>query len=310
MKVCTGITPSGFCCGVKTTATLGTFDGIHRGHRCILEKVVENARNNGEQSAVVTFDRHPASVLFPERVPGILTTADEKLSLFDEIGIDYVFVITFSPEVADMRPETFIAEYLVGCLGMSHFIVGYDHGFGKNRQGSAKILETLSGVYGFTVEIQDPVSLDGIVVNSSTIRRLILKGHVDKAGAMLARDYALEGTVVTGHGLGKKIGIPTTNVLPTHPEKILPMNGVYTGWIATEESKREAVISIGPRLTFDGTEVSIEAHIPDYSGDLYGETIRIGFSRRLRNIVKFDSAESLVEQIKKDIDAMNQLITL
>lgn len=307
MKVYKNISPSDSYCELKTTVTLGTFDGVHIGHRHILKKVISNAEQSGEQSAVVTFDRHPNSVLKPESSPKLLTTPDEKIALFENLGIDIVLVITFTKQISEMSAEQFIKKYLIDSLGMNHFIAGYDHGFGKNRRGSSDTLEELAQKYNFTLEIQKPLSYNGIIINSSTIRTNLIKGKIDAASELLGTDYSFRGDVITGHGTGRKIGVPTANIAIKDPEKIIPLSGVYVGWLKFEGEKKEAVISLGSRPTFDREEDTIEVHVPRFTGDLYGKEVNVGFSRRLRNIVKFDSEQELIRQIKKDIEMMNQI---
>jgi len=310
MKICRNISPADTYCSLKTTVTLGTFDGVHTGHRYILRKVIAHAGKSGGESAVATFDRHPASVIDPAGTPPLLTTLEEKLDIFEKIGIDLVYVITFTKETSRLTPEQFVKEYLLDSLGMSHFIVGYDHGFGKDRRGSSKVLNELARKYGFTLEIQNPVIHDGIIVNSSTIRTNIKEGRVDLASELLGEDYSFRGEVVRGHGIGKKIGIPTANIAPLDTGKIVPPEGVYAGWIRVGEESRSALVCIGTRPTFGGHEVSIEVHIPDYEEELYGKEVRIGFTKRLRNIERFDSPDALVRQIRRDVEMLKQPIPL
>lgn len=310
MNICTGIPQKGMCCGSSTTATLGTFDGVHLAHRHILEKVLERARKTDTRSAVITFDRHPAAVLHPELAPKLLTTLDEKLTLFEEIGIDTVYVIPFTKETASMNPEKFIAGFLVDCLGIRYFIVGYDHGFGKDRGGSADMLEKMAAEFGFTLEIQPPIRIHDHIINSSEIRRLIADGDLKRANSFLGRVYSIEGNVVHGQGIGSKLGIPTANVDPVNADKILPRHGVYAGLITIADKQFDAVVNVGPRPTFNNDEVSIEAHIPGYSGSLYEKTLRLGFSHRIRDIRTFATKEDLVDQIKNDIETMKQKIPL
>jgi len=305
MKVCNILSPESYCCDIKSTTTLGNFDGVHIGHRHIIKKVISSARKNGEQSAVVTFDRHPAYVLNPEHAPKLLTTLDEKMVLIESLGIDTVYIITFTRQVSEMGSEEFIRRYLINCLGMSHFIVGYDHGFGRKREGSPKNIQNLADRHHFTLEIQTPVTYDG-----SKIRTQILEGDVHGAAAFLGRDYSFPGIVISGYGLGKRIGIPTANIKSKNDEKIIPCSGVYAGWIEFDNHKRDAVISLGPQPTFNRNEEVTEVHIPGFSDDLYQKEVTVGFTRRLRNIEKFDSEQELVQQIRKDIEHLKQFITL
>ena len=304
MKVYRDFAPTERCKDINTTITLGTFDGVHIGHRYILDKVISNARKSKELSAVVTFDRHPSSVLKPDSTPQLLTTLDEKLTLFESAGVDLVFILSFTKQFSEMSPEHFVKNYLVDCMGMSHFVIGYDHSFGKERSGSITNFEELAKKYNFTLEIQKPVTCNGIAVKSSTIRTKLLEGNVDIASVLLGEDYSFRGSIVKGHGIGKKIGIPTANIAVIDREKITPSYGVYAGWLKFEGQKKEVVLCIGTRPTFDKTDETIEVHIPEFEGDLYGKEVRIGFIRKLRNIQNFDSEQALVNQIKKDIEEL------
>ncbi len=301
MKVYRSFTPSSGECGFRSAVTLGTFDGVHLGHRRILERVVARSRADGIESVVVTFDRHPASVLRKAVSPGLLTALDEKLDLFRESGIDRVYVLHFTREVAETPADTFIRDQLVRCFGMRHFVVGYDHGFGRNREVTTERLREYSRDLGFDLEITEPVVCRDMVVKSSVIRSMIRQGDVRTAAELLGREYTVCGHVVHGEGLGRQIGIPTANITADSPEKILPGQGVYAGWGEAGNIRTPGVISIGPRPTFDITEETIEIHLPGYSGDLYGARMCIGFTARLRDIERFESREALVKRIQLDI---------
>jgi riboflavin kinase / FMN adenylyltransferase len=301
MNVYRDFAPSQPYCGIQSTVTLGTFDGVHVGHRRILKKVVEHARETGEQAVVVTFDRHPSAVLNPEAAPGILTTQAEKMELFAEAGIDSTFILTFTKQIAGMTADRFMKDYFIDCLGMACFIVGYDHGFGKDRKASTRELREYAKKLNFCLEIVKPVIRGGIIVKSSTVRALIQEGNVLLASTFLGRDYSFRGKVVHGKGRGKKIGIQTANLLLEDAEKIIPLSGIYSGWAEIDGKRLAALTAIGTRPTFGDLEDSIEVHIPGFAGNLYGQMLHVGFSDRLREIVKFDSPEELVEQIQKDI---------
>jgi len=309
MKIYKNFKPSPKNCGIKTVATLGTFDGVHIGHRHILNRVINRAEQTGIKAVVLTFDRHPVSIIKPDFSPKLLTTLDEKLVIFEKTGIDITFVLTFTKHIADMTADQFIKEYLIDCLGMNCFIVGYDHGLGKDRAASSDKLKEHAQKLSFNLEVVQPIKREGVIVNSSTIRNHVLQGRVDLASALLGEDYSFLGQVVEGRGVGKEIGFPTANIVPKNPEKIIPANGVYAGWIKIEHKKRHAVITIGPKPTFDLKEELIEIHIPDYEADLYKRILQIGFVRKLRDIEKFESKHSLIQQIKYDIDNSRHFIT-
>ncbi len=309
MKIYKDFKPTPQNCGYKTIATLGTFDGVHIGHQLVLKQVLKKAEQTGLKAVVLTFDRHPASVIKPDFSPKLLTTLDEKLLIFEKIGINVTFVLTFTKHIADMSAEQFIKEYLIDCLGMNYFIIGYDHGLGKGRSASSEKLKEHAQKLNFNLEIIKPIKRERMIVNSSTIRNYLLEGRVDLASLLLAENYSILGQVVKGRGIGKEIGFPTANIILINPEKIVPANGVYAGWIEIENEKRYAVITIGPKPTFNIKEEFIEIHIPDYKADLYKKILRIGFKRKLRNIEKFESKQALIQQIKDDIDNSKHLIT-
>ena len=302
MKIYKDFKPTPGLCGFTTVATLGTFDGVHIGHRKILEQVKARAEQTELHAVVLTFEHHPISVLKPDFSPKLLSTLDEKLIIFEKIGIDKVFILTFTKNIADMTAEQFITEYLKDCLGMSYFIVGYDHSLGKGGTASSKILQEYAQKFNFHLEIVRPITKDGMIVKSSTIRNHVLNGRVDLASVLLGEQYSFLGQVVEGRGCGEKIGFPTANIIPKDAGKIIPASGVYGGWIEIEKEKKDAVITIGPRPTFDLKEEIIEIHIPDFEGVLYGKILRVGFVRKLRNVEKFESQLALIKQIKNDIE--------
>jgi len=309
MEVYKDFKPAPKNCGFKTVATLGTFDGVHIGHRHILNQVIIKAEQTGVKAVVLTFDHHPFSVIKPDFSPGLLTTLDEKLAIFEKIGIDITFVLTFTNHIANMIAEQFIKEYLIDCLGMSYFIIGYDHRLGKDKAASSDKLQEHAQKLNFNIEIIQPIKREGIIINSSNIRNHVLQGRVDLASVLLGSDYSFLGQVVEGRGIGKKIGFPTANIVPENPGKIIPANGVYAGWIEIEQKKRDAVITIGPKPTFNLNEELIEIHIPDFKADIYRKILRIGFVRKLRNIEKFESKQALIQQIKNDINNSKHFTT-
>ena len=326
MKVYRNYKPDKENCGLiehsmlQTVATLGTFDGVHIGHRQILEKVIVEAKKANVNAIVLTFDQHPISVIKPDVIPKLLTTLDEKLAIFENMGIDIVFVLSFTKEIASMTAGQFIKRYLIDCLGMNTFIIGYDHHIGKDRNASSENILELSKKLNFNVHILQPVKIDGVNVKSSIIRTQLLDGKVDSASVFLGENYSLSGNIVRGRGIGKKIGFPTANLIPENAEKIIPSNGVYAGWAEIEDvqperfDKLDAAIMIGscPTLVEHSmlypNEESIEIHIPDYKADLYKKIIRVGFNKKLRNIKKFASKNELIEQIKIDVDNLKHLV--
>ncbi len=308
MKIFKEFVPSPENCGLKTVATLGTFDGVHIGHRKILEFVVSKAKQTGQEAVVLTFDKHPVSVIRPDVTPRLLTTLEEKLEIFEKSGIDSTYILAFTKKIAETTAEQFIDKYLIGCLGMEYFVAGYDHGFGKDRNTAKEKLPEYARKFDFKLEILQPVTIERVIAKSSIIRDYVLKGKVESASLFLGKNYSFEGNIVEGRGIGKKIGFPTANMLQENEEKIIPASGVYSGWIKFENEKKDALIIIGPSPTFDLEEELIEIHIPDFTGNLYGKSVRIGFVERLRDIKKFESLEKLIQQINNDIEKLKYFV--
>ncbi len=309
MRVCHNTAPNCDCRDLEFAVTMGTFDGVHRGHMSIIESVVTSARERGLKSALITFDRHPISVLYPDKAPSILTTLDEKLAIIERTGVDIAYVVRFTKEIAGMTADEFVERFMVSCLGMKHFIVGYDHAFGKGRDVSNETLLSLGDKYGFSLTIADPVSFDGAVVSSSLIREHLLNGDVADASQMLGREYNLQGNVVPGNGIGRKLGFPTANIDVEHEAKLVPGQGVYSGCLTIDGVRRRSVVSIGPRPTFNDSREIIEAHVLDFSGDLYGKRVTLSFDERIRDLRKFNSENDLKNQIQKDIEQVSTAIT-
>lgn len=305
MKVYTDFGPEDAACIGDSTITLGTFDGVHLGHRRILEDVRNYARAAGTRSVVVTFERHPLTVVEPASAPRLLTTLAEKTELVEQAGIDDMVVIRFTPQFARLSAEDFVRDHLVGCLAVRHMVVGYDHHFGRGAGGSHASLAELSARYGFTVTVTEPVRHNNEVVKSSLIRDLIAVGSVREAAEMLGRTYSCRGTVVREEGLGSRIGFPTANIRIDDPDKLLPADGVYSGWASFGKNRLPAVMSIGGRPTFNRTASALEVHIPGFTGDLYGIDMIVGFTSRIRDIIEFSDADELVRQIAQDVEKLH-----
>ena len=250
---------------------------------------------------------HPLSVLKPGFSPKLLSTLDEKLAVFEKIGIDIACIISFTKEIAGLSARNFIEDYLLKRFNMGTLIVGYDHGFGSKDGKSRESFHDLSRLLNFSLKIVGPVKYDGIIVKSSKIRTLIAAGDVEFASRLLETDYSLKGIVVEGNRLGKKIGIPTANIEPENKEKIVPSGGVYAGWAEHEGKRINAVVHIGPRPTFDIEKETIEAHLLEFSENLYGKKIRLGFIRKLRDILRFGTLDELTNQIKNDIETTKKI---
>lgn len=299
--------------GRGTVVTIGAYDGLHLGHRAVIDRVKAVAADRGLASAMVTFDRHPASVVRPESAPKLLCDLDQKLELLESTGIDVVVVVTFDELRAAETAEEFVQEVLVDCLGARSIIVGADFHFGKGRGGNVALLEEMGPSLGFEVQGMPLVDADGAPaergerVSSTAIRRALAEGDLTNASAMLGRDHEVRGMVAHGDARGRELGFPTANV--SVPGSIqLPADGIYAGWFdragrdGEPGSVHATAISLGRRPTFYETaDVSLlEAHVLDFDGDLYDEHVAVRFVERIRGEEKFESVEALVARIEQD----------
>lgn len=301
--------------GTGSVVTVGAYDGLHLGHRAVIERVKAEAEQRQLSSAVVTFDRHPASVVRPESAPLLLCDLEQKLELLETTGIDVVVVVTFDEARSAETAEDFVDEVLVDCLSARSVIVGADFHFGKGRGGNVALLEALGPDLGFDVlgmELVDASGApsDGPKVSSTAIRRLVAEGDVVGAAGMLGRHHEVRGMVAHGDARGRELGFPTANV--SVPGSILlPADGIYAGWFERPDGTvHGTAISLGRRPTFYETADAslLEAHLLDFSGDLYDEHVAVRFVDRIRGEEKFDSVEALTAQIERDCDVARDLL--
>jgi riboflavin kinase/FMN adenylyltransferase len=290
---------------LPTALTIGVFDGVHLGHQALLGHVVQSARNSGRRAAVLTFFPHPQTVLSHKRLE-YLSDRDEKLALFEQLGLDLSVVLEFTSDTAQMRATAF-AEMLSRQLGMDELLVGHDFVMGYEREGNVAFLRQIGNALGFVVNEVEPIMLDGERVSSSRVRAALHNGEVGRVQRYLGRPYRLSGIVAEGAKRGRSLGIPTAN-LAVWAEKAVPAGGVYAGFAQLEEARLAAVINIGTRPTFDNGEVTIEAHLLDFDGDLYGQHLSLDFILRLRGEQHFDSAPQLVAQVQADIRRARELL--
>lgn len=294
--------------------TIGAFDGVHLGHQALLRLLRERASARDLKTALVTFDRHPAQVVRPESAPKLLTTLPQRLELLEATGlVDYACVLTFDEARRDESAEDFVKEILVDCLHARLVVVGADFHFGHQRRGNVALLERMGAQCGFDVVGLSLVAGDEAGVYSSTrIRQLLAEGHVEEAARLLGHPHEVRGTVMEGDRRGRQLGFPTANVaVPS--EVCLPAEGVYAGTFAGADGlERPAALSLGRRTTFhDPDSVSLlEAHLLDFSGDLYGQPAAVRFVAFLRGQARFDSADALVAQMEKDVDAARQVLSV
>ena len=292
---------------VRTVLTIGNFDGVHLGHREIFRRVVNMASELDGTSAVVTFEPHPLRLLAPEQAPLRLNTPEEKVRLIGASCIDILVVLNFDHRLAEMPAEAFVRDILVGKLGVMHLIVGYDYAFGRDRCGDTAFLASQSTVYGFTLEVLEPVRAEQQAHSSTMIRRFLREGRVADAVKILGRNFTLDGEVVHGQGRGRKLGFPTAN-LETAKE-ILPRDGVYAVKVKWREDYYDAVINIGRCPTFDNSSPTLEIHLIDFTADLYGERLRIYFVDRLRDEQRFASVEALQSAVLNDISLARERLS-
>ena len=293
--------------GTRSAVAVGNFDGVHRGHQALVAAAVARARETGGSAVVLTFDPHPARVLRGDQSPSSLTTLAQKEELVSELGVDRLVALAFDAVLAALSPEAFVSEVLAALLGARHVVVGESFRFGQARQGNARTLEALGGRQGFDVQVVQPVLHGGRPISSSRVREALGVGDVKDAAALLGRPYALDGRVVRGDGRGRGLGIPTANLAVE--EQMLPARGVYAGRVRLPGGDwRAAVVNVGERPTFGGTGVVVEAHLLDFSGDLYDARLRLSFQARLRGEERFASAEALVERIQADVRAARELL--
>lgn len=303
-----------------SAVTIGAYDGLHLGHRAVIDHVKAVAAERGLASAVVTFDRHPAAVVRPESAPKLLCDLDQKLELLASTGVDVAVVVHFDEERASETAEHFVQTVLVDCVGARSVIVGADFHFGKGRGGNVALLERLGPELGFDVSGLALVDLDGVParsdesgekVSSTAIRRSLVDGDLASANAMLGRFHEVRGTVERGDARGRELGFPTANVAV--PGRILmPADGIYAGFLVGDDgTPQPAAISLGRRPTFyaDADASLLEAHVLDWTGDLYGQRVRITFVERLRGEEKFESVDALVDQIRRDCDAARSVLS-
>ena len=307
-----GAEESGLPPYVKATViTVGTFDGVHRGHRDVIERLVARSLTLKIPSVLVTFEPHPLQIVNPSAAPLLLTTHDEKLEVIAETGVDYMAVVPFTTELASYSAEDFVELVLRRCFRMRELLIGYDHGFGRQRAGNVDVLRRLGERDGFRLEVVDPVSTpDGHSVSSTSIRRAIAGGDLDRAAASLGRLYSVSGRVIEGAQRGRTIGFPTLNLGPPPPRKLLPPEGVYAVRVQTPVGPVGGMMNLGPRPTFGDSAASLEAHLFDTAGNFYGAHVRVDFVARLRETRKFASAEQLSAQLRHDERDARALVQL
>ena len=286
----------------NSTLTVGTFDGVHLAHQKIIRQVVALARKRNGRSVVVTFEPHPREVVVAAGTPiQLLTTLRERQEMCEQLGVDWFVVIHFDKKFSNQSFREFYVRYLINCIGMNQVVEGYDHHWGKNRGGTIESLVELGKEFGFDVVNIEQFLYQGQPVSSSLIRNELARGNVEFAAELLGRPYALSGTVVEGDRRGRQLGYPTANIIPDSLKKLVPADGIYFVKVALGDEKYFGMASIGVRPTFhEAGRRTIEVHILDFMKDIYGCELHVGFLKRLRNEVKYQTADQLVQQMDKD----------
>ncbi len=292
----------------RTVVTVGFFDGVHLGHRAVLERTTEAARERDVPALAVTFDRHPREVLTPGSEPRLLTTVDRKAALIEEAGIDVLVVLEFTPEFSRRTADDFIASVLVGGLHAVHCVMGANFTFGHRAAGNVDLLIERGPAHGFSAERVDLVDLDGRRVSSSSIREALAEGDLEWPRRALGRRFVLDGTVVTGAGRGHDLGFPTAN-LRTWPRLLLPGRGIYAGRTLAGDGAHVAAISVGTNPTFGTEPLHVESYLLDFDGDLLGRDLAVEFWAYLRDEERFETPEALADAIAEDVRRTRRLVT-
>lgn len=287
--------------------TLGNFDGLHLGHQELIKMIIQRAEETASHSMVVTFRPHPLKILAPEKCPPLISIYEEKIRLFEMLGIDVLVKIPFTLDFSAMEPRDFVKNVLCDLLGAKEIFVGYNYRFGKGRKGDIRLLRNLGKEFGFAVREIEQVSLDGEVISSTMIRQLLKNGKVEHAAKLLGRPYALCGIVVKGDGRGRGLGFPTANIASKH--SLIPSNGVYAVRLFVRDKYYNGVVNIGMRPTFDTKSLAIEVHIFAFNEDIYGEEITVCFISKIREEKKFGNADALIKQINADINTAKELLS-
>lgn len=298
--------------GRKAVVTIGTFDGVHRGHWEVLSEIRRRAEAVGGRSVLVTFHPHPLTIVRPEWSPPMLTTPDEKKEILAESGLDYAVFLAFTPKLAAYSARRFVEEILVARVNVGELVVGYDHHFGEGREGNVDMLKALGSELGFAVDVVGPVGTEGNPISSTKIRTALLAGDVETARVGLGRPYSLRGLVVRGDQRGRMLGFPTANLEVRgggEGGKLIPPPGVYAVRGTVRSGTFDGALHIGPRPTFRGSPPTIELHLLDFDQDIYGEDVRVDFVKCLREVRPFDTSQALVAQLMEDVERAREALS-
>src|ERR1700741_5207298 len=276
------------------SVAVGTFDGVHRGHWEVLQEIGRRAKRTGGRSILVTFHPHPLRIVRPEVAPPLLTPPAEKREILAESGLEYVVFVPFTRTLQQYPARRFVEEILLGRIHMDELVIGYDHGFGRDREGTVDTLREVGVELGFGVDVVEAFQVDGQAVSSSRVRTLVAAGDVAAAAPLLGRNDSLQGVVVQGERKGRELGYPTANIEVGDPNKMLPREGIYAvhGWV--DGHRLPGLLHLGPRPTFAGFAPTVELWLMDFAGDLYGQRVRVEFVQRIRDIHPFTTVPALI----------------
>ncbi len=294
---------------INPVLTIGNFDGVHKGHLALFDKVKTLASGINGQSVVMTFEPHPVKIVKPGNGPSLITPVEQKLKLIHEAGIDVIICLPFNKEFASISANDFVIDLLVKKIGIKEVVVGYDYNFGADRTGNIELLKKMGDELGFKVHVVGQIQLGSTLVSSTSIRNLVKEGKLEEARELLGRDYQITGKVRTGMGRGgKMLGFPTANL--TAEDELIPKKGVYAVKAYIDGKEYNGVCNIGVNPTFGGTSLSIETHVLDFSGDLVGKKFTIKFISRLRDETTFNGIEELAEQIDRDVKKAREILEM
>lgn len=283
-----------------SVVTVGSFDGVHPGHRAVIAEIASRARAARTQCVVVTFEPHPLEVVNPHAAPPLLTPGSERLAALATTEADRVMVLRFDRALAALSPEAFVCDVLLRRLDMTELVIGHDHGFGRGRSGDESTLRALGARHGFAVHVVQAVDAANGHVSSTRIRRAVAGGDLERAAQLLGRRYSVSGVVVPGAGRGRALGVPTLNLGGVPPQKLLPPDGVYAVQVETRRGRFGGMMNQGGRPTFDEAPRTLEAHLFDFTGSLYDERVRVTWIARLRDVRRFAGPGDLVAQLAQD----------
>ncbi|MBI4419283.1 MAG: riboflavin biosynthesis protein RibF [Gemmatimonadetes bacterium] len=291
-----------------TVVTVGTFDGVHLGHRMVLEEIAKRAHRSRRRSLLVTFEPHPLEVVNPQAAPPLLTLPDERKEILAQSELDVLAILRFTRELSQYSPEQFV-RVLIERFHMSELVIGYDHGFGRGRAGDVRVLRNLGRTLGFAVDVVDAVTIDGRAVSSTLVRRAVGGGDLALARGLLGRRYSLTASVIPGAGRGRQIGYRTINLAAPDARKLFPPDGVYAVRVEWDRAEAGGMMHQGPRPTFGEPQRSIEVHLLDVDAELSGSLVKVSWVERLRDVLRFSSAEALKAQLDKDFSAARAALT-